>query len=152
MQKNFFIFSCEAFFLVWLLHVGRGLVQQPYDRKTRHTSPDDDCDDGDDDGGDDDCDDGDGDTLYYAGKVHYNMIARCSTTINVFSFLRVRTEKAFYLQIGVITTWWPSVSLQVFDWASVYRAANENDINLVLLLFIAFSVKTFHAKYNNLVL
>ena len=90
MQKNFFIFSCEAFFLVWLLHVGRGLVQQPYDRKTRHTSPDDDCDDGDDDGGDDDCDDGDGDTLYNASKVHHNMIARSGTTINVFSFLRAR--------------------------------------------------------------
>ena len=57
---------------MWLLHVGRGLVQQPYDRKTRHTHSDDDCDDGN-DGGDDDCDDGDGDTLYYA-------LARCTTT------------------------------------------------------------------------
>ena len=78
MQKNFFIFSCEAFFLVWLLHVGRGLVQQPYDRKTRHTSPDDDCDDGD-DGGDDDCDDGD-DGEAGDGDLYYVMLARCTTT------------------------------------------------------------------------
>ena len=80
---------------MWLLHVGRGLVQQPYDRKTRHTHSDDDCDDGE-AGGDDDCDDGDdgdvgdGDTLYYASKVRHNMIARSGTTINVFSFLHVR--------------------------------------------------------------